>query len=187
MIGYLDIETSFDSELTVVGVLRWDRGVVQLVGEAITSPYVHDLLGGLDTICTYNGAAFDLPVLDRALGLRLIESFRSLDLADECRRRRIRGGLKAIEQRFAIPRGLRNVNGYDAMLLWDRWTNGDREALETLLAYNRDDVVNLALLERRLRGDLTDLPTVATTVVGVSASDTGPSAAASHSPGRGTR
>ena len=52
------------------------------------------------------------------------------------------------------------------MLLWDRWLKGDRPALRTLLAYNRDDVVNLALLERRLRGDLEMLPALEPIVVG---------------------
>jgi hypothetical protein len=50
------------------------------------------------------------------------------------------------------------VNGYDAMVLWDRWRKGDRTALQTLLDYNHDDVVNLTLLERRLHGDLELLP-----------------------------
>lgn len=186
MVGYLDIETSFEDALTVVGVLRSDRGLLQLVGEAITRDTVQEALRGLDTICTYNGGAFDLPVLDRALGLSLIEEYRSLDLAEECRRRRIRGGLKAIEERLGIQRASRGVNGYDAMRLWKRWESGDRHALETLLAYNRDDVVNLAVLERRLRGDLTTPPETPTTVVGVSASATGPSGAASPSPGRAT-
>jgi uncharacterized protein YprB with RNaseH-like and TPR domain len=52
------------------------------------------------------------------------------------------------------------------MVLWDRWENGDREALETLLEYNADDVINLALLERRLRGDLEIAPPLIPRVVG---------------------
>ncbi len=58
------------------------------------------------------------------------------------------------------------MNGVDAMVLWDRWLQGERQALTTLLAYNRDDVVNLALLERRLRGDLEMLPALEPTVLG---------------------
>ena len=154
MIGYLDIETSFRSEVTVVGLLRADRGLLQLVGEACTRESIDETLHGLDTLCTFNGESFDLPVLRREFGVGLLERFRSLDLSLECRRVGIRGGLKRIEMGLQIPRRLRGVSGYDAMVLWDRWENGDRDALQILLQYNADDVANLALLERRLRGDL---------------------------------
>lgn len=166
MTGYLDIETSFGGDITVVGLLRSDRGLVQLVGPAVTREGVVEALDGLDTLCTYHGEGFDLPVLERAFRLDLLGPYRSLDLARECRRRRVRGGLKAVEEHYGIPRGLRGLNGYDAMLLWDRWLDGDRDALQTLLAYNRDDVVNLALLERRLNGDLETPPPVEGTVLG---------------------
>lgn len=166
MVGYLDIETSFERDVTVFGLLRSDRGVVQIVGSAITRDSLEEALRGIDTLCTFNGESFDLPVLRRAFGLGLLERCRSLDLSMECRRAGRRGGLKRIEDGLGIPRSLRGVTGYDAMVLWQRWERGDRVALETLLQYNRDDVVNLALLERRLRGDL-ELPrAIPRTVVG---------------------
>lgn len=167
MIGYLDIETSFAREVTVVGLLRADGVLVQLVGEAVTAKELEHRLDGVDTLCTYNGDGFDLPVLGRAVGIDLLARYRSVDLWKQCRRRDVRGGLKGVEVRYAIPRALAGVNGLDAMVLWRRWENGDREALETLLTYNRDDVVNLATLERRLRGDLAmPTPPPAAVVVG---------------------
>jgi uncharacterized protein YprB with RNaseH-like and TPR domain len=166
VIGYLDIETSFGGQVTVVGLLRTDRGVLQIVGDAVTCEALTDAFRGLDTLCTFNGEGFDLPVLRRAYGLGLLERFRSLDLSIECRKTGKRGGLKRIEASLQIPRRSNGINGVDAMLLWDRWVRGDRSALKTLLAYNRDDVVNLALLERRLRGDLELLPALEPVVVG---------------------
>jgi uncharacterized protein YprB with RNaseH-like and TPR domain len=165
VIGYLDIETSFRSEVTVTGLLRPDRGLIQLVGDANTREDLEMLFRGLDTVCTFNGESFDLPVLRRAFGVGLLERFRSLDLSIECRRVGISGGLKRIETNMQIPRRLRGITGYDAMVLWERWENGDRDALQTLLDYNADDVINLAVLERRLRGDLEIPPPVRPLVV----------------------
>jgi uncharacterized protein YprB with RNaseH-like and TPR domain len=165
VIGYLDIETSFSGEVTLTGLLRPDRGLVQLVGNANTREDLEILFRGLDTLCTFNGESFDLPVLRRSFGVGLLERFRSLDLSIECRLVGINGGLKRIEASMQIPRRLRGVTGYDAMVLWERWENGDRDALQTLLDYNADDVINLALLERRLRGDLEIPPPVRPLVV----------------------
>ena len=165
MIGYLDIETSFSGEVTLTGLLRPDRGLIQLVGDANTREDLEMLFRGIDTLCTFNGESFDLPVLRRRFGVGLLERFRSLDLSIECRRVGINGGLKRIEATMQIPRRLRGITGYDAMVLWERWENGDRDALQTLLDYNADDVINLALLERRLRGDLEIPPPVRPLVV----------------------
>ncbi len=165
MIGYLDIETSFSGEVTLTGLMRPDRGLIQLVGDANTREDLEMLFRGLDTVCTFNGESFDLPVLRRSFGVGLLERFRSLDLSIECRHVGINGGLKRIEASMQIPRRLRGITGYDAMVLWDRFQNGDRDALQTLLDYNADDVINLALLERRLRGDLEIPPPVRPLVV----------------------
>jgi hypothetical protein len=166
VIGYLDIETSFEERLTVFGLLRTDRGLLQLVGHAIERASMVEALRGIDTICTFNGERFDLPKLREAIGIDLLAEYRSLDLSIECVRLGIRGGLKSIESQLGITRSVKGVNGYDAMVLWRAWTAGDREALETLLAYNREDVLNLVSLERRLSGDLSALPSMQLTVVG---------------------
>jgi uncharacterized protein YprB with RNaseH-like and TPR domain len=38
------------------------------------------------------------------------------------------------------------MDGYAAVLLWERYGRGDRTALDLLLEYNRQDVVNLEVL-----------------------------------------
>jgi uncharacterized protein YprB with RNaseH-like and TPR domain len=38
------------------------------------------------------------------------------------------------------------MDGYMAVLLWERYQRGDKGALELLLTYNREDVVNLEVL-----------------------------------------
>jgi uncharacterized protein YprB with RNaseH-like and TPR domain len=151
--AYLDIETCFEGEVTVVGIYREDRGLCQLVGGQITDASVWDALEGVDTLCTFNGDCFDLPVLARRLRLDFRSCFTSLDLLRECRRVGLKGGLKRLEERFGIARNSRGIGGWEAMHLWRRYeTEGDQQALELLLEYNREDVMNLIQLERIVVG-----------------------------------
>jgi uncharacterized protein YprB with RNaseH-like and TPR domain len=153
MKAYLDIETGPDGQVTVVGIYREDRGLRQLVGGEITDVAVWEALEGADTVCTYNGDRFDLPVLERQTRLNLRSRFRSLDLLRECRRVGLKGGLKRLEERFGIARTTRGMNGWDALRLWGRYeATGDQEALGLLLEYNREDVMNLVQLERIVVG-----------------------------------
>ena len=151
MKAYLDIETSFDGSITVVGLHAEDRGMIQLVGGKISDFALWRTLEGVKTICTYNGSRFDLPVIRRRLGLDLTTEFRSHDLMYDCWRHGLFGGLKRVEEQLGISRRSKGIDGFDAMRLWSRYENGgDEEALEVLLTYNRDDVLNLPVLEARL-------------------------------------
>jgi len=64
------------------------------------------------------------------------------------RKLKIKGGLKIIEKRFGISRGnLEALDGYTAVLLWKKFRKSrKRKYLETLLAYNNEDVINLEFL-----------------------------------------
>lgn len=153
MKAYLDIETCAAGDVTIVGIFREDRGLRQLVGGEITDVNVWETLDGVDTICTFNGDRFDLPILERQVRVNLRQRFRSLDLLRECRRAGLKGGLKRLEERFGIARSTQGMNGWDAMRLWERYENeGDRVALDVLLEYNREDVMNLMQLERIVVG-----------------------------------
>lgn len=158
MKAYLDIETCAGGQVTVVGVYREDRGLLQLVGGEITDVAVWEALDGVETVCTFNGDRFDLPLLERQTRLDLRSQFRSLDLLRECRRVGLKGGLKRMEERFGITRTTRGMNGWDALHLWARFEgDGDQEALRLLLEYNREDVMNLVQLERIVVGVGLDL------------------------------
>jgi len=151
--AYLDIETCAGGQVTVVGIYREDRGFHQLVGGTISDLSVAEALEGVDTICTYNGDRFDLPILERQMRLDLRAQYRSLDLLRECRKVGLKGGLKHLEERLGIARTTRGMGGCDALRLWARYeSEGDQEALRLLLEYNREDVMNLVTLERIVVG-----------------------------------
>lgn len=163
MKAYLDIETCAAGDVTIVGIFREDRGLRQLVGGEITDVSVWETLDGVDTICTFNGDRFDLPILERQVRVELRQRFRSLDLLRECRRAGLKGGLKQLEERFGIARSTRGMNGWDALQLWARYENeGDQASLDLLLEYNREDVMNLMQLERIVVGVGLELETRAT-------------------------
>ncbi|MGO9410191.1 MAG: ribonuclease H-like domain-containing protein, partial [Spirochaetia bacterium] len=57
------------------------------------------------------------------------------------------GGLKGCEKTLGVTRrGVEDVNGFMAVLLWEEYNKGNDKALETLLAYNVADAVNLEIL-----------------------------------------
>jgi uncharacterized protein len=151
MKAYLDIETSFEGAITVVGLYAPDRGLIQLIGTRISDVTVWQALEGVETICTYNGNRFDLPVIRRRLGLDLCAAFQSYDLMYTCWRHGLFGGLKRVEEQLGISRRVKGIDGMEAMRLWSRYeTDDDEEALQVLLTYNREDVLNLPVLEARL-------------------------------------
>ncbi|HEU5101095.1 MAG TPA: ribonuclease H-like domain-containing protein [Roseiflexaceae bacterium] len=151
MRAYLDIETTFTGAISVIGIYRPDLGTIQLVGGGVRDLPLYESLEGVETLVTFNGSCFDLPVIRRRLYADLKQDFEHCDLLYICRRRGLRGGLKKVEQMLGIGRATAGISGWDAPRLWQRYeANGDRAALQTLLDYNREDVVNLAVLERHL-------------------------------------
>lgn len=94
-------------------------------------------------LVTYNGKAFDLPFIERELGIPLRQAH--IDLMYVLRGLGFRGGLKGCEKQAGLSRReLDGVDGRLAVHLWYEYCeSGDRRTLETLLAYNIEDVVNL--------------------------------------------
>jgi uncharacterized protein YprB with RNaseH-like and TPR domain len=151
MRAYLDIETAFDGSISVIGIYRPDRGTIQLVGGGVRDVPLYDALDGIQTVVTFNGTCFDLPIIRRRLYADLKRDFEHCDLLYICRKRGLRGGLKRVETLLGIVRVTNGISGWDAPRLWQRYESiGDRAALDLLLNYNREDVINLAVLEEHL-------------------------------------
>ena len=156
--AYLDIETtglcSFYDEITVIGIcVANDTGnsLVQLVGSDVTRANLLKTLRCVDTIYTYNGSRFDLPFINFRLGVNLKEHFHHRDLMHDCWRNALYGGFKAVERQLNIPRRLRGITGVEAVALWWRYQiRHDKKALDLLLEYNKEDVVNLITLREKL-------------------------------------
>jgi uncharacterized protein YprB with RNaseH-like and TPR domain len=153
MSAYLDIETSYEGDITVIGVVGPSGDLVQFVSPEIYPEDLLETLSGTSTLFTYNGHRFDLPVIRRSIGLNLRRIFPCHDLMYDCWRRNLYGGLKAVERQLGIPRRMPHLDGRDAMRLWAAYVErGEKEALSTLLQYNREDVENLITLRTCLSG-----------------------------------
>jgi uncharacterized protein len=156
--AYLDIETtglcSFYDEITVIGICLANDGgnsLVQLVESDVTKTNLLRALRCVDKIYTYNGSRFDLPFIKFRLGVNLMEHFHHRDLMHDCWRNNLYGGFKAVERQLGIPRRLQGIGGAEAVMLWWRYQiHHDKKALDLLLEYNKEDVVNLMTLRRKL-------------------------------------
>jgi uncharacterized protein len=155
--AFLDIETTglspFASVITVIGIHLAGRHsrFTQLVGEEISGESLLRALSGAGTLYTYNGSRFDLPFIQARLGVDLTDHFAHRDLMYDCWRCNLYGGLKGVERQLDINRKITEVTGYDAVRLWWQYVNNyDEAALKLLLAYNREDVLNLKVLKERL-------------------------------------
>ena len=156
--SYLDIETtgldSSDSEITVIGIYSvndTESRLIQLVSPDITKDSLLAALENTGVLYTYNGRRFDVPFIEAKLGINLEALFHHHDLMYDCWNNNLRGGLKSVEKQLGIPRSTGGIGGVDAINLWMEYrNNGSKQALETLLAYNREDVVNLKALKEIL-------------------------------------
>ncbi len=145
-VGYLDIETTgLDigrDAVTVVGLYdgRRTRSFIQ-------GANLEDLPAALEDVrilVTFNGSRFDVPFLRRAFPRMRLDQLH-LDLMNPLHRIGFWGGLKRIERRLGILRSeeTAGLRGADAIRLWEAYRAGNDDALDTLVAYNREDVVNL--------------------------------------------
>ncbi|MCX7965947.1 MAG: ribonuclease H-like domain-containing protein [Syntrophorhabdaceae bacterium] len=151
MKAYLDIETDRIGNICVIGVYMERYGFLQLSGKGITPHRFSTIINLSDTIVTFNGDNFDLPRIKKCLDIDLKETHTSIDLLKIKRKLGIKGGLKELEKTFGIKRKTEGINGYYAMTLWEIYVKKGRiDALNLLLEYNREDVMNLIPLERIL-------------------------------------
>ena len=149
-VAYLDIETDGGTDFDNVTVVGWYDGLRMrhfVRGENLLD--FPDAVEEAETavVVTYFGNGFDLPVLRNAFP-RLRFDQLHIDLCPTLRRLGFMGGLKSVEYQLGIDRSpaTAGLNGWDAVRLWREWLWGSREALELVLAYNREDVMNLVPL-----------------------------------------
>ncbi len=144
--AFLDIETTGLSmgrdAVTVVGVYDGRRRRSFVQGDNLEN--LPAALGTAKLLVTFNGARFDVPFLRKAFPRMTLDQIH-LDLLHPLRRLGFCGGLKAIERDLGISRTEETsaLGGFDAVRLWRAYESGNDDALDLLIEYNMEDVVNL--------------------------------------------
>lgn len=146
--AYLDIETTGldkeTSDITTIALYDGSSIFHYVQGENLEK-FAEDI-NQYEVLVTYNGKTFDVPMIERYFSISLDHAH--IDLRYILRNLGFSGGLKGCEKQLGMDRGeLDGVDGYFAVLLWREYERtGNRRPLETLLAYNIEDAVNLETL-----------------------------------------
>ena len=145
---FLDIETTGLSRHyeTITTIALYDgKSIFHYVKDRNLDDFPKDIKK-YKVIVTYNGKSFDLPFIERYFGITLNQAH--IDLRYVLASLGFKGGLKGCELRLGFQReDLTDIDGFFAVLLWhDYRKNRNEKALETLLAYNIQDVLSLEIL-----------------------------------------
>lgn len=148
---FYDIETDGTSTASCITCISTFRN-----GEQLSFWRGHNLVDFLSEwakakiLVSFNGKRFDTPIVCRAFGLTVIPA--QIDLMNEAFHYGYKGGLKAIERQIGFTRNNQDCHdGRDAIRLWNEYSNHhSSDALEALLAYNREDVLSLCFLAQHI-------------------------------------
>jgi len=147
-VAYLDIETTglYVSSAIITTIAIYDgKNIRHYVNGKNLNNFKTDILD-YNLLVTYNGKCFDIPFIEEYFNISLNHSH--IDLRYVLHSLGYSGGLKGCEKQFGISRNdLEGVDGFFAIYLWEEYSqNNNEKALETLLAYNIEDVINLEFL-----------------------------------------
>jgi hypothetical protein len=146
-IAYLDIETTGLERSDIITTIALYDG--QSIFHYVQGENLNDFKTDINKyklLVTYNGKPFDVPFIERYFKIKVNQP--NIDLRYILHSLGYSGGLKGCEKKLGIDRkDLAEIDGYAAVLLWhDYKKNNNQKALETLLAYNILDVLNLETL-----------------------------------------
>lgn len=145
--AYLDIETTgLDNSAVITTIALYDGAAIQHFVHGKNLHHFPDVIKKYPILVTYNGRSFDIPFIENYFNIKL--SCAQIDLRYILAGLGFKGGLKKCEKAMGIDRKeLSEVDGYFAVLLWKEYMRGKNpKVLETLLAYNVEDVINLETL-----------------------------------------
>lgn len=142
----LDIETDGGQSgqaITIIGLSDREGFTGLVKGQDLEE--FPDRIAEVPMIVTFYGAGFDVPMLQKRFPSVRFDRAIHFDLCFAFKKVGVKGGLKKIERDLGLDRSdeTAGLSGLDAIRLWRMAQAGRDGALETLLQYNKEDVVNL--------------------------------------------
>lgn len=143
---FVDIETTglskYQDRVTVVTLHHGDETTTLVRGMNLTPSRLREELADVKLLVTFNGKQFDIPFLAQEFNIE--PSIPHIDLRFLCRNLGLGSQLESVESELGIPRSHTDVNGRDAIRLWYEYERDNTvDSLNKLVAYNREDTVNL--------------------------------------------
>ena len=142
---YLDIETTgldrYFNDITTIALFDGESIQTYVQGQNLDD-FIEDIQR-YKVIVSYNGKSFDIPFIEHHFNTRLDHAH--IDLRYILSGLGFKGGLKGCEKKLGMDRGdLSDIDGFLAVLLWQEYQQtGSHKGLDTLLAYNIQDTINL--------------------------------------------
>jgi uncharacterized protein len=146
-LSYFDIETSglsfYDSEISVISCFHDEQMNTYINGENLDD--FLDILQEIELLVSFNGNSFDVPFVQESFNIPTFPC-PHIDLRWICFHKGLKGTLKQIEVDCGVYRdhSIQGVDGYEAVLLWEKWKRFSIEkALDKLIEYCEADVYAL--------------------------------------------
>ena len=140
---FLDIEIDSHGKIVLVGISNYYNTNFFIRGINLNKNLLERELDKYKLITTFNGSAFDLPKLKKELDVEI--NLPHLDLKPLCVNLNLKGGLKKVEKILNLKRPS-HLYG-NPVNLWKTFhASGDREYLDLLIEYNREDIENLKFI-----------------------------------------
>lgn len=150
-IAYVDIETTglskYTDSITTIGIYDGETPKVFIKNKDLDRAF--EYLKSFDIVVTFNGKQFDIPFIEHHFQEEI--DAVHLDLRFMLKEFGLSGGLKKIELALGITRAeeVENITGFEAVKLWRQYEKyKDEAALDKLILYNIEDIVNLEYLLR---------------------------------------
>lgn len=151
---FLDIETTglshYYDDITLIGWSIGNRFNYSIGLESEKIELLKQDLKKAACIVTFNGTLFDIPFIKNKIpGIEFPKCH--VDLRFFCRRNGgYQGGQKEIERILKVsrPSDIHDVTGFEAVILWYQYKEGNNDALKKLIKYNAYDIWGMkSLLE----------------------------------------
>jgi len=152
----LDIETThFGGPIAIVGTYAPKDGEIQynalVKSQNLSQESLRSLFSDCKLLITYNGHAFDIPKINQEFPGAIPHETKILDVYQLAKKLGLGTNLKVLESTLNIERMSGDHKG-KAVLLWQRYVQyNDNTALQLLLDYNRQDVINLYPIMEEIR------------------------------------